>query len=336
MKDKTRTSIAWIALFSLIAGLTAISLYPLFKSDQKRDEGKARALQKSIVRALEKKEEKLFPEGEYTVSFTQKDGYWFTNALVSDRDLIRLCRDKDVDRLMMRHCEISAKGYAELEQEPLIDLSLFKPHLNAEILQTISSFSKLKALTIRDNKRFNDELVKHLTGPTSLEEFTAKNTRLGDEGLNHIAKTFPSLRVLDLRACKRISPRGLSNLRRLRGLDDLNLSNIELKTAGIEELSRLNNLHKLELVSCIIDDRKLLALKDLPLTELDLSENPLSNKSLGILASIKTLKELKLRYCTGIDKDTVVNFKKRHPAIKVYWSREVEPKQAEDFFQGQN
>ncbi|MCB9469477.1 MAG: hypothetical protein H6677_14470 [Candidatus Obscuribacterales bacterium] len=333
MKDKTRTSIAWIALFSLIAGLAAISLYPLFKSDERKDEVKTRSLQKSIVRALKKKEEKLFPEGEYTVTFTQKEGYWFTTALVSDRDLIRLCQEKDVDRLMMRHCEITADGYARLKQEPLVDLNLFKPHLDNEIIKTISSFSGLKALTIRDNKRINDELIKHLTGPASLEELNVKNTRIGDEGLDHVAATFPSLKVLDLRACRRVSPRGLSYLSRLKALDDLNLSNIEIKMDGIKELARLKNLHKLGLVSCIIDDRKLLVLKDLPLKDLDLSENPLTNKSLEILASIKSLKELKLRYCPSIEKAAVINFNKRHPAIEVYWSREVEPKRAEDCFE---
>lgn len=336
MKDKTRPSIAWIALFSLIAGLAAISLYPLFKSDEREDAVKTRSLQKSIVRALKKKEEKLFPEGEYTVTFTQKDGYWFTTALVSDRDLIRLCQEKAVDRLMMRYCEITAAGYTRLKQEPLVDLNLFKPHLNSEILSTISTFPQLKALTLRDNKRINDDLIKHLTGPASLEELTFKNTRIGDEGLAHIAETFPSLKVLDLRACRRVSPRGLSYLSRLEALDDLNLSNIEIKMDGIKELARLKNLHKLGLVSCILDDKKLLVLKDLPLSDLDLSENPLTNKSLEILASIKSLKELKLRYCPSIERSAVINFNKRRPAIEVYWSREVEPKRAEDFFESQS
>ncbi len=310
-----------------------ISLYPLFNTDLQSSSSENKEITDSIRKALKKKELKLLPQGDYDVVFTQKDGYWFATSLVSDKDLIRLAEKEDIDRLEMKHCEISAAGYSVLKNEPIVDLCLFRAHLNPSVLNVISQLSTLKKLTLRDNKKITNKLMNSLTGPSELESLDLKNTGIGDGTIKHVIKTFPHLKSLNLRACRKVSNRGLEYLSDLKNLEELNLNNTNLDRASITILTRLNSLKQLEVVGCGINDNLLKLLSGMPLVSLNFSENPITSQGLELLTKMRSLKSVRLLSIGSISKADLVRFSKVRRDCSVDWSAMAKPENENQIFQ---
>lgn len=329
MADK-RSYLSWIFLGIVILALTALSLYPLFKTDIQANSSRNKKVSKSIEKALEKEAPKLFPEGDYKVNFKFTDnGYWFTSYLVSDSDLITLAKRESIKKLYLRTCEVTDKGYKVLQQEPLEDLVLFRPQISKRELYAISSLNGLKALTIRNQKLLDDKMIQYLVGPIGLKSLGLKDTKVGDKAMAHITRTFPNLEALNLRACKNVTEAGLNKIVNLKSLYSLILNNVKVTEAGLREIAKIKSLRDLDLVDSSIDDKKLKALTNTGLKRLNISENAITPKAFESLARMKQLKNLKMMVCPNITEDSLARFKKSHPDITIRWSREVTPKKDE-------
>lgn len=319
----------------MIAVLVAagLCLSPLFKTEWQSKNNENLEVARTIKKALKRKEPKLLPDGDYEVLFTRQDGSWSATGLASDKDLIRLSENEDIDRLKTKHCEITARGYAVLVNEPIVELSLFRAHLDNSCLEVFSRLNTLRSLTLRDSKRIDDKLMCSLTGPGSLISLNLKNTKVADGTLEHISKTFPDLKRLNLRACKSISAEGLYHLKDMKNLQELTLNNVRLDELAIKSLTKIRSLKKLHVVECSINDKLLKELTALPLEVLTISENPITELSLKELLKMKKLKTVHLLSTGAISKKAIVEFSARKPNCTILWSAIARPEREDQEYQ---
>ncbi|MCH8923516.1 MAG: hypothetical protein IIA67_10270 [Planctomycetes bacterium] len=89
----------------------------------------------------------------------------------------------------------------------------------------------------------NDDL-KHLEGLPGLSVLVLYGTRIGDEGMVHLAK-LKNLESLVLMQTSRVTDKGLDHLGDLKRLEKLDLFGTQVSDAGIEKLARLSQLKSL-------------------------------------------------------------------------------------------
>lgn len=322
MATSNKEKIVWIVIVSSILLFLAFVIFYLFKSDL--DATKNKKLNTAINKAIKKKEHKIYMPKSYNVNFTFKDDSWVSLGLASDKDLIVLAKKNTIKKLTIKHSEITANAFAVLNNQPLVELLLFKPHLKQEELKVISGFRKLRKLSLRNNMAINDDLIVHLTGPKNLKKLVLRNTDVADKGLSHIAQTFPHLKFLDLRKCRKVTYKGIQSLKQLKRLKRINLNNISLSKAALQALAEIKSLETIEIVGCLIDDAKLVSLVKSPVRKLVLSENQITVRSLNTTLRKMKLKRLVLKVCSNIKESEIKKFRKSHPNTRVTWTARVE------------
>ncbi|KAF3363157.1 hypothetical protein PHSC3_000344 [Chlamydiales bacterium STE3] len=149
------------------------------------------------------------------------------------------------------------------------------------------------------NMPINDSLFKRLNLP-KLRKLNLENcNQLGKEGFSHI-KSFSELQVLNLSNTKMDSTR-LGKLRRLP-LRKLNLSNClevttkRLRSKGLVELKRFNQLKELKLCHLTLDQEVVESLSKLTLDFLDLEHcKGLTNQGILKLHKSQTIKKVNMQ-----------------------------------------
>ena len=145
------------------------------------------------------------------------------------------------------------------------------------------------------NSRISPNSLSSLEPMTRLSHLTLHLTDVSDDELRHLVK-IPSLSRLDLQQTP-ITDTGLENLRGHPGLMYVNLSGTDVNGAGIPALvaGQLEidlNLRKTKLIDDFMPG--FVALNQIPIVNLDLSDTDITDEALTYLASIKTLADLKI------------------------------------------
>jgi Leucine-rich repeat (LRR) protein len=110
------------------------------------------------------------------------------------------------------------------------------------------------------------------------------------------------LRSLNLCGSYRVTSTGMSCLRGLVDLQELDVSNTGITDAGLEQLHDLSNLERLNLENCRVSSEGLKKVAELAaLVELNLSETHVSDDGLGALAQLGKLQSLRLIDCPITD-----------------------------------
>lgn len=126
------------------------------------------------------------------------------------------------------------------------------------------------------------------TNPESLKLF------INDSDLKLLA-SLSKLERLNLNFGMNITDAGLTHLRELTSLQELQLGNTQASDSGLEFLSRLENLRLLELHGTNVTDRGLRHLNSLTnLRTLDLGDTKITDAGLQQLAGLVNLEELRI------------------------------------------
>lgn len=193
--------------------------------------------------------------------------------------------------------------------------------LSAAVIRIISKRETLEILELFNAGDFvNDNTAAQLAELTNLTLLLVSGSRLGDQGLSHIARLkrlqslwigdtpvtangiaklsiLPELKFLDLRGCKIGNEVGVA-LQNLPALEQLLLGNTNATDDGMVEINKLTRL-----------------------LFLDLSDTAVSDQGVRRLAGLKRLRELSL-HRTRVTPKAVADFEKAHPECKVTFSNE--------------
>lgn len=201
----------------------------------------------------------------------------FHGGAVSERALMHISKLASLENLDFGDTEsVDGNGFTYLEAlENLRDLSLNQVFRGFEN-RHLSSLQRIPAL----------------------ESVGLNRCQVNEVGLYHLA-TIPKLRGLDIsgdwQTDTRYSRHAMQQLETASGLEQLDLSYIEIQPGGLQSLKQLPRLRELQLTYTNVTDDDLEVLK--PLTQLEglnLTGTDITDDGLGHLVSLTRLKELHL------------------------------------------
>lgn len=325
-----------VALFALIAiGI----LVPLLKQDLEATTPQARSDAETIRKALARDEKVITLPADVDVKFSRVDDGWTAKAMVTDDDLVYLAQHHVVDRVFFKHGDIGKRGLLALSKEPITSLRMFRPEIEPGALAEVAGLTGLQTLSISGSPAIGDEQMLYLTGPPSLTYLDVRETGVGDKFLAHIVEIYPQLSQINLRKCKKVTADGIKHLARLEKLRHLNLNNTRMDRAAVRALAGCKHLVELELVDTGIGDEEVALLKNLRLTILELAEDPLTDKSLDVIASMRSLRRVNLRRCKDLSEAALARLHRRRSDLSVKTEAdpgnrkgEIQDKQVIDLF----
>lgn len=245
----------------------------------------------------------------------------FNDSAVTDEHLASLSTWKSpVVNFDLRGCSVGNDGLialTKLKTLKAIRLNESAEDVDDDGVVALAALPKLKVLAL-DGLWIGDDSVAAFANSKTLEELYLKSTNISDDALKVLGK-IPSLKKLRL-ATNGITDEGLPFLSDLPNLVELDLSeNSSLSNSGMEALSSIKTLQKLNLWRLPIGDSGILRLQSLRnlvwlnldntqlsnagldvlrdmnrLTFLHLGSTAISNEGLTKLTHLKTLKDLKL------------------------------------------
>jgi len=222
---------------------------------------------------------------------------------ITDKSLEIIGSQFNLEAIVLSGCEITDDGIKELQNNKNLQYIYLNTCMKVTNLG-VSFLEPLKLLEIIDLgncRRVTDDGVKYLASFPKLSELNLSGCTLSDKGMAVLGE-LTNLQKLDVSSTQ-ITDQGLSEINRLEKLEELklnyceNISNIELAS-----LASIRKLQKLQLWGFgKISNESLSFLKEFPeLTELELCDRHLTDKSLEIISSLIQLKKLNLFRCHGI------------------------------------
>lgn len=136
-----------------------------------------------------------------------------------------------------------------------------------------------------------------------MTRFVAKElyfNNLTNNGVEMIASKMPNLNYLSLAECGSLTAPGLSCLKKIPNLEELDLSATRLGNDAVPFFLQMKSLRKLHVNHTGIGDDGLKDLSKLPLTELGLQKTHISGDGLAHLGHMLTLRHLELADNPGI------------------------------------
>ena len=222
--------------------------------------------------------------------------------------------------LAIDSCDISDDDLAHLAQLGELEvLDLGNNPIDGSGVGQIKSLQRLKALTLYST-RINDEGLATIakTFP-DLVALDVLDTGISDVGLATISDELPRLTNLRVQQTK-ITNDGLGHLARLVSLNELSLAdNSNLSDEGIAKLAKLRNLHALDLRNTSLGDEGLRSLDAIPnLIRLQVAETRITDSSIDALLRRKNLEELHMSD-TQITKEGYDRLKRGLPNCQIDW-----------------
>jgi Leucine-rich repeat (LRR) protein len=215
----------------------------------------------------------------------------------------------ELKELDLVYCgETNAKGTAYLQGLA----KLKKLRLSGVEDAALEPVGKLKALEELDLNytRVGDEGVKHLAGMTNLRSLILIKTQVTDKGMNHLS-TLTGLKRLSIGENK-ITDEGLQALAGMKALEDLSITDCKITGSGFKHLSGLTNLKGIWAGGNPLTDVALPPLKDLKkLNFLSLTGSKVTDEV--VLALKKDLPEARILDYAGDE----VLLEKKEPRKKV-------------------
>jgi Leucine-rich repeat (LRR) protein len=225
-----------------------------------------------------------------------------SNANMSSQILKPLTKLKDLQQLTLvqdRLNEISTRKLAKMENLKILDL---RGNMEAGdmTMEVLAALPKLKAFKHRSTA-VTDYGMEMLAGNATLENMLIQDFAITNQSGKHIAK-LKSLTQLEIFRCQGFGNEGVLALKG-SGLQRLTLRDLPIvNDTAMEVLKDLPKLKKLYLrdISGITDQglKNLASLESLEL--LELWTIPVTSATMGVIESMKNLKELSLR-STSVD-----------------------------------
>lgn len=265
---------------------------------------------------------------------------------ISDDDLIAIGKLTSLTNLDLRGCPVSNAGMAHLSgltnlRALRLSGSNGKTTVDDEGLKPLASLKSLKALLL-DFLWVSGEGIKELKGLDKVEELYLAGTLCGDADLAVVVETFPNLKKLRVSKLSQVTGEGLSHIKNLSQLIDLDLSEnsalfddgmthlsgmtqlkrlnlwrVPLTDVGVTELAPLTNLEWLNLDNTQLSDAGLDHLSGMnKLTFLHLGSTYVTDDGLSKLAGLKSLKDLKLTR-TAVTEEGVAELQKSLPDTEI-------------------
>jgi Leucine-rich repeat (LRR) protein len=264
----------------------------------------------------------------FATSTTELD---LTSRWITDADLARIGRVRELRKLDLSHTRITDAGIELLKDLPAVrELSLYyAEYVNGDGLAHLRGWKQLEVLNLRGT-RVTSKVFEHLARLTALRSLDIAFTEIDDEGFQHLA----SLARLERLAIggNRLSGSCLAMLKLMPALRDLDLGGIQRVDSGLwglpltapnlARIGELRQLRRLSLASATLNDRGVdrpghpeaerTVLPDLSalggladLEFLDLTRQPVTPEALRSLAPLSRLRELRLGLIRNIDESAL-------------------------------
>jgi len=252
------------------------------------------------------------------------------SSWVTDSDLGDLARLPSLSRLDLSLTRITDHGLQQLKNAPHItDLSLRYAELITDAgLVAVKGWKHLQRLNLRGTK-VTDSTLQHLSGAASLEALDIGFVQVTDVGLDALT-SLPNLKELAIGGNK-LTDVGLQPLRQMPGLIDLDLSgaqrtdsglwSISLTEPGLDTVATLKNLRHLRLNGTGVGARGLEKLTSLVhLERLDLQGcTRIGDDAAPVLAAFPALRLVDLTG-TAVTEKGIAALRRARPECKFFAS----------------
>lgn len=237
-----------------------------------------------------------YPE-ELTSDFRRTRDGWQADGPVTDKDLQRLlAKSKRVGAVRFNQSDISPSGLLSLKNHGATTIEIQDSEITAAMVKVISQLDGLEVLALKDPSA-NDQVVAELTGPRSLKKLFFKNATITSKGIESLHRKFPELRCLYFIECIGVDDLAVKNITSFKKLDGLGLIGTSLTNQGLVQLIEKLPLTSLKCERQHVGEKFVESLSNTAITDLDLSRNQLSERSVLALAKLKQLKSLTLLNC---------------------------------------
>lgn len=288
------------------------------------------------------------PEGSLAQlsQFPKLSSVLLNDVAISDDDLVAIGKLTSLTNLDLRGCPVSNAGMEHLSG--LTNLRVLrlsgsngKTTVDDGGLKPLASLKSLKALLL-DFLWVSGDGIQELKGLDKVEELYLAGTLVGDADLAVVVETFPKLKKLRVSKLSQVTGEGLSHVKKLDQLIDLDLSEnsalfddgmthlsgmtklkrlnlwrVPLTDVGVADLAPLTNLEWLNLDNTQLSDAGLDHLAGMDkLTFLHLGSTYVTDAGLSKLAGLKSLKDLKLTR-TAVTEDGVAELQKSLPDTEI-------------------
>lgn len=211
-------------------------------------------------------------------------------------------------------------------------ISFVRAKLSDKVLEILSQQKHVTEIVSEDGRYLDNRVCRAISGLENLEVLRLLNTRIDDEGAQHLSK-LNRLVGLHLENAK-VSSVALQSLARLKNLTHLGLAGTRVDDEGLRHLVDLSNLVWLELDNTLVSDagiEHLLPLKSLRVLTLantavtdravevfagfdspnriNLEGTKITNKAARLLAPLPKLGDVNLRN-TAVDDGCVTDIEK--------------------------
>lgn len=257
-----------------------------------------------------------FPE-ELHADFQQRGQWWVANGPAKDRDLKRLVdKGGKFEKLRFVTTDITGDGFALLKDKGVRNITIVDTKIDAKVMSALSGIEPMKELEIKGN--CTDEMLENLHGPKSLEHLAIKESKLTNEAVRIIATNLPHVRALVLTGNKGINDGCVKYLKLFPKLTSVHITGTSVTQKGVGQIVEEVKVRKLGLCGLrITDDFVREHLNKPDMTYLNLSSNPITNKSLEVIAGMKSLVVLVIRDCPKISAKAIEDLKTRRPDLEV-------------------
>ncbi len=165
---------------------------------------------------------------------------------------------------------------------------------NTSILEKLTGLRDLKYIQLF-RADIDDDSMRVLSQFENLEQIRCGQTRIGDEGLQHL-QNLTSLRAIDLSDCNRVSDQGLEHLSQLPDLKFVKVWGPQVGDPGMAHVAKMASLEVLGLNDTQVTDEGIRQLAVLNrLKELHLVRTRIGDPSLEVFAGLTELQSLRLR-----------------------------------------
>jgi hypothetical protein len=218
-----------------------------------------------------------------------------------------------------------------VEDKPVVHVTCNLVEITPEFNRALKEVETLPSIEFlgAGGTEISVETIHALQGKKSLKEFSISFAKVSDESAQ-ILGTLRSLQILELRSQTEISPKGMSEILQLTGLQELTLSDRLVTDETVAALSRFPNLSVLNLRSVFVSDEGLKTLRrirnlrklglfvgskvtsegfkilaELNLTHLDLIYSNVDNEKLKELRRLSGLRSLRLINAAKVTDDGI-------------------------------
>lgn len=251
-----------------------------------------------------------------------------SNPSVSDEGLKYIGRMNSLTKLELSNCNVSDRGITFLQNLKNIEiLQLSKTKITDKALDVLKNFKHLRSLElfytpVTDSgiaklkelplveiglmgcPDVTDKVLEPLAARGRLTHVNVSDTAISDRGLTclRVCKDLDTLRVSD---CKGVTDATVAFVAdKIPNLHHLDISGTSATNKSIPAILRLKKLSDLEICALRFTDSDVAPLRSLTnVTKLDLSENPITDRTLRTLADMPSLKTICLNHCPGTTND---------------------------------